>query len=93
MRLVFFFLIFMSCTNFVWAQASNAELLAAPILAIAGGIEQRTERFIHEDSDLRIDELRLGGETKTINVTPKGGLPTYQIQPTTGVRSWKILDF
>jgi hypothetical protein len=41
----------------------------------------------------RIDELRIGGETKTITVQPKGRLPAYQVEPTSGERSWKILGF
>ena len=37
--------------------------------------------------------LRVGGETKTITVQPKGGMPGYDVQPVTGARSWKILGF
>ena len=76
-----------------WAQAPAAGQNPPTAPASAGGIEARTERLHHEDSGAKIDELRVGGETKTIDVTPKGGLPAYQIQPTTGARSWKILDF
>ncbi|WP_394756475.1 hypothetical protein [Rhodoferax sp.] len=56
-------------------------------------IEKRTERIQIEDSGTRIDELRVGGETKTITVQPKGRLPVYQVEPTSGERSWKILGF
>jgi hypothetical protein len=93
MRLAYFFPIFLSCTSLVWAQAPATARLAQPLLISAGGVEQRTERLHLEGSGPQIDELRLGGETKTIDVQPKGGLPAYQIQPTTGVRSWKILGF
>jgi hypothetical protein len=58
-----------------------------------GAIEQRTERIHVEDSGARIDELRVGGETKTIDVQPKGGMPAYQIEPVSGERTWKILGF
>ena len=56
-------------------------------------IEKRTERIQIEDAGARIDELRVGGETKTITVQPKGRLPAYQVEPTSGERSWKILGF
>jgi hypothetical protein len=41
----------------------------------------------------RIDELRVGGETQSIDVKPKGGMPAYQIHPSSGERSWKVLGF
>lgn len=56
-------------------------------------IEKRTERIRVEDTANRIDELRVGGETKTITVQPKGGMPSYEVQPASGERSWKILGF
>jgi hypothetical protein len=46
-----------------------------------------------EDADARIDELRVGGETQSISVQPKGGMPAYQVAPKTGERSWKVLGF
>ncbi len=57
------------------------------------GIEKRTERILIEDAGSRIDELRVGGETRSITVQPKGGAPRYQIQPTSGERSWNVLAF
>jgi hypothetical protein len=59
----------------------------------ANGVEQRIERIHLEDAGSRIDELRVGGETQSIDVQPKGGMPPYQIQPASGERSWKILGF
>jgi hypothetical protein len=56
-------------------------------------VEQRIERIQIEDGGARIDELRVGGETKSITVQPKGGMPGYEVQPLTGARSWKILGF
>ena len=93
MRLAFLFPIFISCTSIAWAQAPASNIQTPPVSATTGGIEKRTERLHLEDSGAKIDELRIGGETKTIDVTPKGGMPAYQIQPTTGARSWKILGF
>lgn len=58
-----------------------------------GAVEKRTERIRIEDAGARIDEVRVGGETQSINVQPKGGMPAYQVQPTSGERSWKILGF
>ena len=58
-----------------------------------GVIEKRIERIHIEDSGASIDELRVGGETKTIDVQPKGGMPAYQIEPVSGERTWKILGF
>ena len=56
-------------------------------------IEKRIERLHFEDAGTQIDELRVGGETRDISVQPRGGMPVYQIQPGSGERSWKILDF
>ncbi|MDP3701127.1 MAG: hypothetical protein Q8R72_09510 [Hylemonella sp.] len=47
----------------------------------AGGTEQTIERIRHEDAGSRIDELRVGGETKSITVTPKGKAPAYDVPP------------
>lgn len=56
-------------------------------------IEQRSERIHLEDKGSVIDELRVGGETKSIDVQPKGGMPAYQVAPASGQRSWKIMGF
>jgi hypothetical protein len=58
-----------------------------------GAQETRTERIQVEDEDARIDELRVGGETRTISVKPKGGMPAYDVAPKTGERTWKVLGF
>jgi len=70
---------------------SNARPTLAP--APEAAIEKRTERIQIEDTGSRIDELRIGGETKSITVQPKGSLPAYDVQPVSGERSWKILGF
>jgi len=82
----------------VWAQPATPMPAASasgnkPAAERAAAPEQRSERIQVEDALTRIDELRIGGETKTIVVRPKGGMPAYQIQPVSGERSWKILDF
>ncbi len=70
---------------------SNLTQTSAP--ATEGAIEKRTERILIEDAGSRIDELRIGGETKSITVQPKGTMPAYDVQPVSGERSWKILGF
>jgi hypothetical protein len=72
-----------------------------------GRTEPRIQKIIHEDAGSRIDELRVAGETKSITVTPKGGMPAYDVgtannnrpsgsgerETSNGPRGWKILGF
>jgi hypothetical protein len=37
--------------------------------------------------------VRVGGETQSITVQPKDGMPAYQVAPKTGERTWKVLGF
>ena len=69
----------------------------------------RIERITHEDALTRIDELRVDGQTQSIQVQPKNGAPAYQIQPLGGANtpcetagrpsgnsgrsSWRLLNF
>ena len=88
----------------VWAQ-SAAQPVAAPAIAARplpleapqnsapSSANQLIERIQVESRDVRIDELRFGGETRSISVAPKGGWPSYDVQPTTGERTWKVLGF
>ena len=62
-------------------------------VAVGGAVEKRTERIHIEDAGSSIDELRVGGETRSITVQPKGDMPSYQVQPGSGQRSWKIAIF
>ena len=78
------------------AQTMTSAVSAAPARESGlpgAGIEKRTERILIEDAGSRIDELRVGGETRSITVQPKGGAPRYQIQPSSGERSWNVLVF
>jgi len=98
MRSALILILSLSCASFCWAQAPAATPAAAnfpPASAsgATGAVEKRTERIHIEDSDSKIDELRIGGETKSIDVQPKGGMPAYQVAPTSGERTWKILGF
>ena len=94
MRVIFFLSFLLSGLGMAWAQSpSTPERSPTPALTGAGAVEKRTEFIQIEDASARIAEVRVGGETKSISVQPKGGMPGYDVQPTSGARSWKILDF
>lgn len=41
-----------------------------------------------EDGGSRVDELRVGGQTQSINVQPKGSdMPAYEVKSPDGARS------
>ena len=51
----------------------------------AKGREQRVERIHVEDAGSRVDELRVGGQTRSISVQPKtGNMPSYEVQSPDG---------
>ena len=51
-------------------------------------IEQRTERIHLEDQGSTVDELRIGGQTRSITVQPAAGnMPAYEVLPSDGVRN------
>ena len=97
-------------TSSVWAQASADTAAVAAETATPSQAEQplhdrntqRIENIRVEDGGSRVDELRVGGETKRIQVQPKvGNLPAYEVQPqntegadgTNGRRVWRALQF
>jgi hypothetical protein len=65
----------------------------------------RVEKITHEDGLSRIDEVRVGGQTRSIQVSPKTGAPAYQVAPlpqgnspaagagSEGKSSWRVLNF
>jgi hypothetical protein len=87
-----------------WSQTPPADQAPQPISP-----RDRIERITNEDALTRIDEVRVGGETKSIEVQPKNGAPAYQINPDTngaassetggkrtgnaGRSSWRVLNF
>ncbi|MFZ2737503.1 MAG: hypothetical protein WBI20_01760 [Burkholderiaceae bacterium] len=88
-----------------WVQAQTPAGNTSPP---AQGIERSTEHIRVEDSGARIDEVRVGGETRSITVQPKGNMPAYEVLPnqaargpavleresgSSGSRVWKILGF
>jgi hypothetical protein len=48
---------------------------------------QKIERIHVEDGGASIDELRVGGQTRSITVQPKANVPQYEFQPTDLSRS------
>jgi hypothetical protein len=54
--------------------------------------EQKIERIHHEDAGSRIDELRVGGETKNITVDTKGKAPAYEVTPASNNRNPSSAD-
>ena len=68
-----------------FAQTAPAADAANP--APTGRPDQRIEHIQIEDGGSRIDELRVGGETQSIVVSPKGGMPAYDVQPNTANRN------
>ena len=87
------------------AGAAFAQTPAEP----AKSVEQRTERLVHIDSGSRVEELRVGGETRRIDVETRGVVPGYQVTPQTGNQApeaglgqrsggsgrsaWRVLNF
>ncbi|KAF1020792.1 MAG: hypothetical protein GAK30_02287 [Paracidovorax wautersii] len=82
-----------------WAQ-DQSQAAANPSSAAAGALpeddpsstapsarNQRIERLSHEDAGSRVDELRVGGRTKSVTVTPKTIGPEYEIVPNDPSRS------
>lgn len=64
------------------------------------GVDKRIERLEHEDDRSRIQELRVGGQTESIDVQPKNGAPAYQVGPSQNTPSpsegrsfWRLFEF
>lgn len=61
--------------------------LAEPQPAAEGRKNQKVERIVLEDSGSRVEEVRYAGQSQSITVQPRAGMPEYEIQPTDGARS------
>lgn len=112
MRAALLLSLFLSSLGFGLAQAQTtpakppAGQTEKPASA-PGKTEQKIENIRHEDAGSRIDELRVGGETKSITVQPKGQgkAPAYEVDPGSSNRNpaatdrergsggWKIRSF
>jgi len=86
------------------ACAAAAQPGAQPTREAKPVIEQKAEQITHEDAGSRIDELRVGGQTRRIEVQTKSSLPSYQVQPldaspldqsqpSAGKSSWRLMKF
>ena len=88
------------------ALAQSAPAPTSPSAAKAP-VEPRVERIRVEDGSVRIDEVRVGGQTQNITVQPKN-MPAYELgthssnrnpatdnsdSGQTGSRGWKVLGF
>jgi hypothetical protein len=98
MRSIHLILPLLLASGLAWSQTPTAAPSQTPASATApkgarAGVEPRIEHIQVEDSAARIDELRVGGETQNITVQPKSGMPSYQVEPKTGERTWKVLGF
>jgi hypothetical protein len=96
-----FFTVLLACAGGSWAQTGTPST-KPPVAAAAAqpaspqptvSANQLIERIHVEGGATQIDEVRVGGETRSITVQPKGGFPAYSVQPTTGARAWKVLGF
>jgi len=74
------------------ADPPAAQPASAPV-SEKHSIEQTRQHIVVEDKANRIEEERIGSETKSIDVQPKNGMPAYQVEPKTGERTWKVLGF
>jgi hypothetical protein len=73
--------------NATQGNADKREQLSNPE-QLQGRNNQRTERIRVEDGGSRVDELRVGGQTQSITVQPKGSdMPEYEVQSPDGARS------
>jgi len=100
MRITYFISPLLLACGLAWSQTTSITAPAAPASAsmpaeVPEKIEAREEHIQVEGGKVRIDEVRIGGQTKSITVQPTGkaGLPPYQVEPKTGESSWKVLDF
>ncbi|TSE21483.1 hypothetical protein Talka_00158 [Tepidimonas alkaliphilus] len=69
----------------------------------SGGPEPKVERLIHADGYSRIEELRIGGRTRSIEVQTRSAVPGYEVRPIdpaqddrrsgAGQRQWRVLAF
>lgn len=66
---------------------AGACLAQSPAPQASQPVEKKIERIRFEDSGSRIDELRVGGETQSITVSPKGGMPAYEVLPASANRA------
>ena len=65
-------------------SAQPAPPASGPTVRDETVLDRRTQRVEHirtEDAGTRVDEVRSGGETKSIKVQPKAAVPAYEVRP------------
>jgi hypothetical protein len=72
-------------TALILLSAAGACVAQAP--TADKSVEKRIERIRVEDAGSRIDEVRVGGETQSITVSPKGNMPSYDVLPASANRT------
>ena len=66
--------------------------------------EPTADRIVHHDAGSRIEELRVGGQTRSIEVETNSRVPGYRVQPIdpaqapgkgsgAGQSSWRVFNF
>ena len=88
------------------AQTAPTTPPPAESTPLPAGQEKAIERITHEDALSRIDEVRVGGQTRSIAVQPKNGAPAYEVAPlpaadtptegqggSSGRSRWRVLSF
>ncbi len=65
--------------------------------------EPKVERLVHADGLSRVEELRVGGQTRRIEVQTRSAVPGYEVRPIDGARSdemsgagmrrWRVVQF
>ncbi|WP_077000623.1 hypothetical protein [Variovorax sp. KK3] len=93
----------------VHAQSAPPPADAAQAAPESPTRNQKIEHIRVEDAGARVDELRYGGQTQSITVQPKAGVPSYEVLPNNtgrdrqgqtdgggngnGARVWNVLKF
>ena len=105
MRAAYFLLTSFACTC---ALAQTPPPLVQDSPPLEPRKNQAVEHLRAEDSAVVIDEVRYAGQTQSTTVTPKNGMPAYEIQPATphtqrigddrrgnqrGARVWTVFQF
>ena len=64
-----------------------AQALVQPPAAADPRQNQKIERIVIEDEGSRVEEVRVGGQTQSVTVQPRGNAPSYEMQPNDLARS------
>jgi Protein of unknown function (DUF2782) len=81
------------CACCVWVVTACSQTPQVPAAPNAQASLERSETLVTEDSSMRIEETRVGGQIRRIRVIPKDGQAPYDIDPVTRQRIWKVAEF